>query len=450
MKIILIGVGGVGEALLQHFIRENHDVTILDTNGKLVEHLVNLYDVRGIVGGGLERDVLVEAGADQADVIIACANRDELNILACVLAKKLGAKHAVARVRDPEYFREIENLRNDLGLDMVFNPEQKTAEEIDNVLNFPSALNVESFASGKAIMAEFLISSDNQIAGNSVMDVSRAMGCKVLFGLVVRGKKTYIPHGDFILDNGDKIYLIGNEKDVALFCKKIKLYKSPAKSVFVVGGGMVTYYLADTLLKKGTDVKIVESSEARCTQLAENLPKATVILGDGTDQSLLDEEGIADTDACVTLTGFDEGNVMISLYAKQKNNGKIITKLDRPNLLSMATNLGLDTVISPRIAIANHILRFIRANKTDEAKGINTYYRLNDKAEALEFLVDGQFKHLGKPLKTLRMKKDGLIGGIVREDQFVLPSGDTAILEGDKVIVVTGVKQISKLDQIFK
>ncbi len=450
MKIIIIGVGGVGEALLQNFIRENHDVTVVDTNGKLVEHLVNLYDVRGIVGGGLERDILLDASVVEADLLIACTNRDELNILACVLAKKLGAKYTIARVRDPEYFREIENLRNDLGLDMVFNPERRTAKEILEVLKFPSAKNVESFAGGKAIMAEFDVCAENKIGGKTVLDISKEFGCRVLFGLVVRGKKTFIPHGDTIVEVGDTVHLIGTERDVAAFCKKIKNFKQRAKSVLMVGGGKVAYYLAEDLIKSGTDVKIIEINETRCNQLAELLPSATIIHGDGTDQSVLDEEGITNSDACVALTGFDEGNVMVSLYARKKKAQKVITKVDRTSILNMIYDLGLDSVVSPRIATANHIIRFVRAHKADEEKGINIYYRLNDKAEALEFLVDGKFKHLGKQLKTLCMRKDGLIGGIVRDDNFILPSGDTSIMEGDKVIVVTGVKQITELDQIFK
>ncbi|MBR5900324.1 MAG: Trk system potassium transporter TrkA [Clostridia bacterium] len=450
MKIIIIGAGGVGEALLQNFIRENHNVTVIDSNRKIVEHLVNLYDVQGIAGGGLEREVLTEARVGEADIIIACTNRDELNILACVLAKKLGAQHTIARVRDPEYFKEIENLRNDLGLDMVFNPERRTAIEIQEILNFPSAKNVESFADGKAIMAEFEVKKVNQFGGKSVVDIAREYGCKVLFGLIVRGKKTIIPHGDTIIENGDTVYLVGAEKEIAAFCKKTKLFKAKAKSVFIVGGGKVAYYLAEHLLKEGADVKILESNEERCHQLAQLLPRATVIHGDGTDQSVLDEESITNCDACVTLTGFDEGNVMISLYAMQKEVKKVITKIDRASIITMANGLGLDSLVSPRVAIANHIIKFVRTHKTDEASGINTYFRLNDKAEALEFLVGGKFKYLNKSLKELSMRRDGLICGIVRGEEYILPSGDTHILEGDKVIVVTGVKQITELNQIFK
>ena len=450
MKIIIIGAGKVGTTLVKNFIRENHDVTVVDIDRKNVESLVNMYDVKGIAGGGLEREILEDAGISQADLLIVSTARDELNILVCVLAKQLGAKYTVARVRDPEYFKEIENLRSYLGLDLVFNPELRTAFEIIDILKFPSAKNIESFANGKAIMAEFDVVKGSLLRNKSLMDISREYGCKVLFGMVARGNKTFIPHGDFIIEEGDTVYIIGAEKEINAFCKRIKIFKARAKSVMIIGGGKVSYYLSKELLKEGIDVKIIENDSARCSALAELLPRATIINGDGTNQSILHEEGIATTDACVTLTNFDEGNVMISLYANQQNVHKVITKVNRTSLISMAKRLGLDSVVSPRIAIANYIIRFVRDNKEDKTHGINTYYRLGDKAEALEFLVDSKFKHLNKPLKDLSFRRNALIGGIVRDNEFVLPSGDTVIQEGDRVIAVTGVMQITELEQIFK
>ena len=450
MNIIIIGVGKVGETLLQNFIRESHDVTIVDKDYKLVERLVNLYDVRGIVGSGLERDILEDASILEADVMLACTNRDELNILACVLAKKLGANYVIARVRDPECFNEIENLKDSLGLDLVFNPERRTAMEIADVLKFPSARNVESFASGKGIMAEFYVDKKSILNDMSIIDISKSMPSKVLFGLVVRDGKTFIPHGDYIFRAGDYVHLIGDEKGVSLFFKWIKIYKSRAKSVMLLGGGKVGFYLAQELIGNGVDVKIIESDQNRCQDLAQQLPKATVICGDGTDQDLLKEEGISNCDAFVALTGLDESNAMISLYANSLGVHKVITKVNGLSILNMAKGLGLETIVSPRIAIANHILKFIRTHKTDKVGVINTYYKLNDKAEALEFLIDDKFKYLNIPLKTLSMRKESLIGGIVRGEDFILPSGDTTIQEGDKVIIVTGVKQITQLEQIFK
>ncbi len=450
MNIIIVGVGKVGGTLVENFVRENHDVVVIDLDRAAVEHIVNEFDVKGVVGGGLERDVLNDAGIAEADMLIACTSRDEMNILACVLAKKLGAKHTIARVRDPEYFKEMENMRADLGLDLAFNPERRTAKEIEEVLRFPSAIKLESFAGGRAVMAEFVIKENNPIADKTLMEISTAYGNKVLFGMIQRMDKVFIPRGDFTIQVGDRIHVIGSEKNVIAFCKDVKLYKHSAKSVMLVGGGKVAYYLAEELIKSGISVKIIENSLDRCEKLAELLPEATIIHGDGTDPSVLGEESLDSFDALVAMTTFDESNVMISLYAMQQKVGKVITKVDRPTVMNTAKKLGLGTVVSPRIAIANHIIRFVRANKTDESKGINTFYKLGDKAEALEFVVADNKKYTDVPLKQLKIKKNVLIGAIVRGDTFILPSGETRIVTGDKVIVVTTLHNVTALSQVFR
>ncbi|MBQ8197228.1 MAG: Trk system potassium transporter TrkA [Clostridia bacterium] len=450
MNIIIAGVGKIGGTLVENFVREKHDVIVIDIDRNAVEKIVNEYDVKGVIGGGLERDILDEAGITDADMFIACTNRDEMNILSCVLAKKLGAKNTVARVRDPEYFKEMENMQKDLGLDLVFNPERRTAIAIENLLKFPAAINIENFASGKAVMAEFILSNTCTLVGKTLIEVSAILGQKVLFGMVQRENKVFIPRGDFVLQAGDVVHVIGPEKDITAFFKQIKLYKHPAKSVLIVGGGKVSYYLASILIKNKVDVKIIEQNEARCVELSELIPETTVICGDGTDQSVLEEESFKNADALVSLTGFDEGNVMISLYATQKKVDKVITKVDRASVMKMVKTLGLGTVVSPQNATADHIIGFVRANKTDESKGINTFYKLNDNAEALEFVVGTNFKHSDKPLKELKVKKNALIGAIVRGDKFILPAGDTTIHAGDKVIIVTTIKGITELKQVFK
>ncbi len=450
MKIIIIGVGKVGENLVQNFIREKHDVVVIDTDRDKLEYIVNSYDVMGIVGSGLEREVLSEAGVSEADLVIVCTLRDEMNILACVIARKMGAKRTIARVRDPEYFKEMDNLKQDLGLDLMFNPERRTAFEILNVLKFPSAKNLEGFAGGRAIMAEFEITATNPICGKSLMETFGQFGNNVLFGVVTRDEKVFIPRGDFVIQTGDSVHVIGSEKNITTFCKDIKIYKPKAKSVMLVGGGKVAYYLAQELIKEGVDVKIIENNPERCQKLSELLPSATIICGDGTDHNLLSEENVKGYDACVTMTGFDETNVMISLYARQKGVSKVITKLAKTSIKDMAKALDLGSVVSTSEAIANHIIGFVRAHKTDASKGINTYYKLNDKAEALEFLVDDKFNHQGVCLKNLRVKKDCLIGAIVRGDQFVLPTGETFIMNGDKVIIFTTKQQITELSQVFR
>lgn len=450
MKIVIVGVGKVGETLIGNLVREKHDIVIVDYDYDVVNNVVNHYDVRGIVGGGLERKVLIDAGVDKADLLIACTSRDEMNILCCVLAKKIGVHNTVARVRDPQYFKEMENMRTDLGLDYAFNPELATALEIAQVLKFPSARSVESFAGGRARMAEFEITANNPLVGKNLQQISKEYASKILIGVVRRGTMIIIPHGDYVVENGDLIHIIGDEQEIATFCKKIKIFKRKAKSAFIVGGGKIVYYLAQELLHSGVSVKIVEKDEERAEELSELLPSATVIMGNGTDQDVLDDENLKNSDACITLTGMDEENVMISLYAKRSKVDKIITKIDRPSILKMVNMLGLGTVVSPRNVIANHIVRFVRSYSATKGGGADTLYKIGNKAEALEFTVPDGFKGIDTPLKQLTLKKDVLIGGIVRDNEFILPSGDTTIKVGDRVIVVSEEKQLTNLSQILK
>ncbi|MBO4251302.1 MAG: Trk system potassium transporter TrkA [Clostridia bacterium] len=450
MKIIVVGAGKVGITLIENFVKEGHDVVVVDKEEKSVDYIVNHYDANGIVGGGLERQVLLDAGAESADFLIACTSRDELNILCCVLAKKLGVKRTIARVRDPQLFAEIDSMREYLGLDLAFNPELQTALEIAQALKFPSAKSVDSFADGKALLVEFDIGAKNPICGKSLMQISASYGYKLLFCMVIRGEKVFIPRGDFTVMENDAVYIIAQERELAAFCKALKIFKPRAKSVFIIGGGKIAYYLAKELLLGGVAVKILESDKARCEELSDALTDATVLLGDGTDQTILDEEGLKDSDGCVTLTGIDEENVIISLYAQQKSVGKIVTKVDRSSITSMVKKLGLETVVSPRNVIANRIIMFIRAAQAEFSDKMDALYILNEKVEALQFTVGDDFDNDGVPLYKLKIKKDVLIGGIVRDGEYIFPSGDAFIQKHDKIIVVTTLKQIRGLSDIFK
>ena len=450
MNLVIIGAGKVGETLIENFVKESHDITVVDVNPATVQYVVNRYDVMGVVGSAVERQILLDAGVDKADFFIANTSRDEMNILCCVLARKLGAKRTIARVRDPEYFKEMENMREFLGLDFAFNPELNTAVEISQVLKFPSAKNVENFAGGRARMAEFDILEGNPVIGKTLKEISKEFGNKVLFGIVSRGEKVYIPHGDFVVEQGDVVYIIAPETELIAFCKKIKIFKPRAKSVFIIGGGKIAYYLSKELLSSGVSVKIVENDKERAEELSELLPSATILLGDGTDHELLEEESIKHSDACITLTGMDEENVIISLYAKQCGVEKSVTKVDRSSVLNMVKMLGLDTVVSPRMVIANDIIRFVRANQNVGGGGINTLYKIHEQAEAIEFTVSENFSAKDMPLKNIAIKENVLIGGIVRGDEFILPSGDSKIKVGDRVIIVTEQKQIAELSEILK
>ena len=447
MKLVIVGAGKVGETLVERLTRENHDIIIIDENPQAVEDVVNRYDARGVVGNGGERNVLLNADCDSADFFIACTSRDELNLLCCVLAKKLGAKHTMARVRDPEYFKEQETLSEELEVDMLFNPEHRIAMEIAQILKFPSAINIETFANGKIAMIELKVSATNPIVGKSLSEIGQLYENKVLFCMITRGENVYIPGGDFVINENDTVYVAAPQTDITNFCKKLHIFKQKAKSVFIIGGGKIAYYLAQELINFGVHVKIIEHDEKRCAELSEQLPKATILLGDGTDQEILDEEKLKNCDGCVTLTGIDEENIIISLKVD-----KVITKIDESSLMKLVKKLGLDTIVSSRNVVVNQLIRYVRANQVSEGKGVNALYRVHDKAEALEFTVPDDFKYTEIPLKDLnaKLKRNILICGIVRNNNVIIPNGETTFEKGDTVLLVTSGRKITDFSQIIK
>ena len=451
MKVVIVGIGLTGSALALRLLNEKHDVIVVDENFDTVEEIVTRSDVKGVVGSCLDRNILADAEVDKADCFFACTLRDELNILSCVLAKKMGAKHTVARVRDPEYFNSLEGLKDELGVDMMFNPEYRTAMEIAQILKFPSAISADTFAAGKVTLTEVRITEDSPIVGVSVKEVAKKADGKLLVAVVSRGDKVFIPKGDFILEAGDCIHIAAEEKELLTFSKKVKMFKQRAKSVMIVGGGKISYYLAKELLDMGVNVKVIEINEDRCRDLDEELTRATVICADGTDTAVLNEEGIRETDAFVAITGMDEENAVVSLYASSLGSKKVITEIISQPLRKMVQKLGLDTIVSPHEVISDLLVRFVRAHQVEDGGvGINALYRIHDKAEAIEFTVEGDFKGLGVPLRELRLKNNVLLCGLVHDGEFILPSGDTVLSEHDKVLVVTGVKQVTELNQILR
>ena len=450
MKVVIVGIGKIGEVLAARLLKEKHDLTVVDEDHSVVDDVVNRRDVKGVVGNCLERHVLAEAETDKADCFFACTQRDELNILSAVLAKKMGAKRVVARVRDPKYLSSLESLKDELGVDMLFNPEYRTAMELAQILRFPSAISADIFASGKVTLAEFRIPSDSPICNMTVRDAASFVGGNMLFAVVSRGDKVFIPNGEFTLEENDLVHIASEEKDVFELSKKLNLFRQKIRSAIIVGGGKISYYLAKELLADGVKVKIIEINPDRCREIDAELPKATVICADGTEPDLLEEEGIKSTDAFIALTGIDEENAVISLYAASLGDIKVATKITSPTLAKMARKLGLDTVIAPREVIADRLVRFVRANQVEEGAGMVALYRIHDKAEAIEFIVQPDFAGIGIPLKSLKLKNNVLLCGVVRDGEFILPSGSTALAAHDKVLVVTGVKQVTELDQILK
>jgi len=450
MKTILLGLGKIGTAVLESFIKEKQDVTVIDSDAKTVESIVSKYDVKGIVGNGIEKDVLDEAGVSSADFFISTTPMDEVNIMCCILAKKAGAKYTVARVRKPEYFKEKSNIRDAFGIDMIINPEYRTAREIAHVLKFPAATSVETFASGRVNLIGLSFGESNSAIGKTVVDVIKENKLRVLFAAVKRGEKTLIPHGDFVFEEDDEVFVIGTATDLVSFCKKLHIFKMPIKTVFIVGGGKISYYLAKELESLGMDIKILEQDEDRCEELATDLSRVDVLLGDGTDREVLEEEDLENSDAFVALTGVDEENVLTSLYAEQRGVRKVITKVTRPTVMDMVKSLGLGTVVSPQSVIANNIIRFVRARQANHGNEVKKFFKLGENAEALEFIVGENFKGVGIKLKDLKLKKNVLIGFIVHGEELILPTGDSEISAGDRVLVVTLANQITDIAEILK
>lgn len=449
MYIVIAGDGKVGSTLAEELSKEGHDIVVIDSNPKVVEESVDLYDIRGVCGNGASYQVQKEAGVDQADLLIAATSSDELNILCCLVAKKLGVQHTIARVRNPDYSQQLVFFREELGLSMVVNPELEAAGEIARILRFPSAIKIDFFAKGKVELAEVNIGNGSPLDGMPLYDLQNRYRIKVLICAVQRGQEVFIPDGRFVLKDGDKIHITASHTQLAAFLKEIGIFKERIRNVLIVGGGKIAFYLAYRLLDANMHVTIIEQDEKRCIELSEALPKATVIQGDGTDPSLLEEVGISRTDACVSLTGIDEENILISMYAGQKQVDKVVTKINRMSFLQMLEKVGIESVVSPKKLTTDQIVRYVRAMQNSKGSSMTTLYRLvNNQVEAMEFSVmDSRFT--GIPLRELRMKKNILIACIIRGGKMLFPAGDDTIAMGDTVIVVTADHVLGNFEDIF-
>ncbi len=450
MKIVIIGDGKIGNTVSALLQAEGHDIVIIDKNVAALGDTLNMQDIMCVEGNGALYDVQIEAGVDKADLLIACTASDELNMLACLLAKKIGAKATIARVRDPEYYKQLRYIKDDLGLSMVINPEYATAQEMARVFTFPAATKIELFARGRVELVEFILSDVSPLDGLSLAELYRKYKIRILICAVQRDKDIFIPNGDFILRSKDRIYITAAHTEVGNFFKTIRGLRDKVRSIIIVGGGKIAYYLADRLIKLNTNVKIIESNYERCERMSELLPKATVICGDGTDQALLREEGIENVDGFVALTGIDEENMIMSIYAKNCGVSKVITKVNRNSYMDMGQQLGLESLVSPKMVAANNVASYVRAMENSVGSNIETMYRLVDgQVEALEFVVREDAPYLGVPLRDLSLRGDVLIASIVRNRVPIVPDGNTCIEKGDNVIVVTAKHRLQDLKEIF-
>lgn len=452
MNIIIVGLGKVGQKLVERLNREEeHSILVVDTRRAAVEDTVNTYDVMGVVGNGASIETLEEAGIHQTDILIAVTGSDELNLLTCLVARKLSGCSTIARVRNPEYKQEVQLFQEDLGLAMVINPEFTAAREIARLLRFPSAIQIDTFAKGRVEILKFKIGAGSPLADLKVADIAQKLNCNILICGVERGDEAFIPGGDFVLREGDFASIVGTVRDATHFIKKIGLKTNKVKNTMIVGGGKTAVYLSNLLLKAGIDVKIIEQNSARCEELCNLLPKATIISGDGTENRLLLEEGIKTAESFVALTNIDEENVMLSLYAKTQTQGKVVTKINRIAYDEVITNVGLDTIIYPKDITAEYILRFVRAKNNSIGCNIETMHDILDgKAEALEFNILENAPVANQTIESLSLKPGILIACINRNGTIITPRGKDTILPGDTVIVVTTNKGFTDIKDIIE
>ena len=454
MRIVVVGAGKVGRVLTEQLAAEKHDIVVIDQDPDLIESLVNIYDVRGVAGNGGCYDVQKDAFEDGADLLIATTSSDETNILACLVAKKLGTPHTIARIRNPEYEKQLHFMREELGLSMVVNPEKATAREIARVLRFPSAIKREQFCRQRFELVEYRINEGNPLEGLQLSDLYRNIRVKILICAVARGQQTIIPTGATVLQKGDKIYLTASARELESFFRKLNIFKARANNIMIVGASRIAYYLVKELQDIQKRMTVIDSNAARCQAMSEKFPGVLVIHGDGADSELLSEERISEMDAFVPLTGLDETNIILAMYANQFPNCKVVAKINRPSFADLANQKGLvDSVVSTAAVTSETIARYVRAMQNSfDSDNIKTLHRLvGGRVEALEFNVGPGLPFIGVPLKDLNLREGLLVAGIVRQNGApVIPSGADALQEGDDVVIVTTDTTLHALRDIVK
>lgn len=436
--MIIVGCGKVGTALTAQLSSEGHDIAVIDLDSRVVTDVTNNYDVMGLVGNGASYSVLKEAGVDDTDLLIAATDSDELNLLCCLIAKKVGGCGTIARVRNPVYNSEVAFIKEELGLAMTVNPEYAAATEAARVLRFPSAVKIETFARGRVEMVKFRIPEGSILDGCRISEIHKKVRSDVLVCTVERDQDIWIPNGLYVLHSGDLISIVASAENTKYFVEKIGIKSHRVRDCMIVGGGKIAYYLAKQLIASGIRVKIIEQNRDRCEELCELLPQAVIINADAADQNVLMEEGIQTCDSFVTVTGMDEENLFLSLFAKDCSKAKVITKVNRINFDDIIGKLDLGTLIHPKNITADYIIRYVRAMQNSIGSNVETLYKLDDgRAEALEFLIHDDAPVLHIPLAELQVKDNVLIACIYRRGQIIIPNGTTSMEVGDSVVIVT-------------
>ena len=449
MKIIIAGAGKVGRSVAALLVQEGHDITIIDKDPDTIQELSNELDVICVEGSATNSEILREAGAENADLLLAATEQDEVNMICGISARKLGTAHVIARVRDPEYLHQTEFLREALGLSVLVNPEYECAKEISRTLRFPGAVRVDAFSKGSVEIAELKIPEGGKLAGLALKELPKRFGAKVLVSVVERGGDALIPNGNFELRAGDRLSVTGDSRELRRFFTAIGEYKRPVRRVMLMGGGRSSVYLTRMLQENGIAVTVVERDRERCDQLCDLIPEAHVVCGDATNSDVLQEDGLSATDAFVALTGDDEDNIITSLYAKNRGVSKVVVKVNRDYLSEIIENVGLSSVVSPREIVSQQLTRYVRAMSNSMGGSMETLYRLADgKVEALEFKVSADSACVNIPLKDLKLKPNILICALIRGSKSIIPDGSSRILPGDHAVIVTAAGRLQNMDAI--
>ena len=451
MKIIIAGAGKIGHSVAAILAEEGHDITVIDRDSELISLISNELDVICVEGSATNPETLREAGAAGADLLLAATELDEVNMVCGISARKLGTRHVIARVRDPEYLSQSEFLREALGLSVIVNPEYECAKEISRILRFPSAVRVDAFSKGSAEIVEHRIPEGGKLDGMQLRMLPQELGTHVLVGVVERGGEALIPNGSFILRAGDRLSITGSANELRRFFIACGAYQRPVRRAMLMGGSRIAVYLARMLLEFGMDVTVVEKDRARCDRLLDLIPKAHIVCGDATRSDVLLEDGLTSADAFVALTGEDGDNIITSMYARDRGVGKIVAKVNREHFSDILESSGLDSIVTPKDLVAQQLARYVRAMSNSLDSSMETLYRLADgRIEALEFKIGSGSALVGVPLRELKLKPNILISAVIRGTHSIIPDGATIIQPGDHTVIVAGAGKILNVDEILE
>lgn len=451
MNIIIAGVGKIGKTLAKQLASEGHDLTLIDENNRLLETAVEQFDAMGACGNCASMEVLKSANVENADLVIAVTNADEVNLLCCLTAHGLNPRlHTIARIRDPEYTDQIMTMHDVFPLSMTVNPEQQAAQEIERLLKFPGFLRRETFTKGKAEIVELRVDKGSPLKDISLMEMRNVVKCKVLVCAVLRDGEAVAPRGNFVLQEGDRLFVTAAISELAQLLKNLGVVTHRVRRVLLCGGSKVGFYLAKRLEKSNMDVRLLEKNYDRCVELAEDLPETSVIHGDCSNVNVLESQGVSECDALVALTGLDETNMIVGIYGGNHGVRQVITKISREENSSIANELALGSLINPRELCSNHIVRYVRAMENQVGAAVSIHAIADGQAEAVEFLVDDATRNCGVPLKEMKLKKNVLMAAITHGTRTEIPAGDSVFQKGDTVVVVTSGRGVLRsINDIF-